>query len=296
MSLVMTAIKLSIVLTVFGLGLHATMADATSLFRQPSKLASSLTSMIVVMPAFAIVLATLFDLNPAVRLALGALAISPLPPLWPKRALNAGGSSAFTIGLLAAVSLLTIVTIPIAMKIYERAFDISLVTSAGAVAKLALQTTLLPLAVGIGVRRIVPAFAERAARPTMLLATLLLVAASLPILIKLWPEFGRLVGDGTLVAMTAFVIVGVVVGHLLGGPHREERTTLALATSSRHPAIALTLAMANAPPSNQRQVPAAILLYLILSAIVSLPYFVWAKKQGPVQEFAPPSGRHPRTA
>ena len=68
---------------------------------------------------------------------------------------------------------------------------------------------------------------------------------------------------------------GLAAGHLLGGPQSEDRTALALSTSSRHPAVALAMASANFP--DQKLIPAAILLYLIVNAIVSLPYLAWRR-------------------
>ena len=52
---------------------------------------------------------------------------------------------------------------------------------------------------------------------------------------------------------------------------------LALACATRHPAIALTIATANFP--NEKLVPPAILMYLLLSAITVTPYLKWSKRQ-----------------
>ena len=50
---------------------------------------------------------------------------------------------------------------------------------------------------------------------------------------------------------------------------------LALATSSRHPAIAIAIANANFP--DQKLVAPAVLLYLILSIVLAVPYLNWVK-------------------
>ena len=57
----------------------------------------------------------------------------------------------------------------------------------------------------------------------------------------------RIVGNGTILAMVVFVIVAVAVGHWLGRPDPAEQTTLALATASRHPGLAMAIATANFP-------------------------------------------------
>ena len=72
-----------------------------------------------------------------------------------------------------------------------------------------------------------------------------------------------------------FVIVGLTIGHFLGGP--KHRTSLALSTATRHPGIALALAQANFPA--EKLVAAAVLLYLIVNALVSIPFLLWTKRR-----------------
>lgn len=269
-ALVPIALDTSIFLTVLGLGLRTSVGDATSLVREPSRLARSLVAMMVVMPATAVLLARSFDLHPAVKIALVALSVSPVPPLWPKRTLKAGGDESFTLGLLVATAAMAIVIIPVAMEAFQRVFSIQLRMPPDAVARLALMTVLLPLGLGLVVRRLTPGFAAGVAKPIGFLATLLLTASVLAIVLKLGPAAMSLIGDGTLVAMTAFALVALAAGHLLGGPAREDRLVLALASASRHPAIAIAIAELNFP--GETLVAPAVVLHLLVSAVVTTPY------------------------
>ena len=70
------------------------------------------------------------------------------------------------------------------------------------------------------------------------------------------------------------MVVGLVVGHIFGGPDPEHAVVLALSTACRHPAIALTIATSNAPTE---PVAGTILLYLILNLILAIPYVLWQK-------------------
>src|SRR5262245_5586317 len=83
--LIPIAINLSIVLLVFALGLRAAWGDAISVFRQPRLLFRSVLAMAILMIAFVVVIASIFDLQPAIKIAILALAISPVPPLLPNR-------------------------------------------------------------------------------------------------------------------------------------------------------------------------------------------------------------------
>ena len=147
----------------------------------------------------------------------------------------------------------------------------------GAVALIVLMTILVPLAAGLIVNRAVPAFAERIARPVSLCATVLLVVAALPVLFKAWPAVWSMIGNGTLLALLLFTSVGLAVGHWLGGDNEDNRTILALATSARHPAVALAIAGTNF--QQQKAVLAVVILHLLVGAIVSLPYVVWRKRR-----------------
>ena len=272
-SLIPLLIKISIVLSVFAIGLKASFADATYLFRRPALLARALLSMNVVMPVFALIVGLSFELNAPVKIALIALSVSPIPPILPNRALKSGGEENYTIGLLVATAMLAFILIPLTIELFEVVSGVTMNVRARDVALIVMTTVLLPLIVGISVRALWPAFAERAAKPIAIVGTVLLALTCLPILFTSLRATATLVGDGTLFALASFAIVGMIAGHLLGGPDPENRAVLALATSARHPAVAFAIAQANFP--DQRLAGAVILFYLVLSTILAAPYLNW---------------------
>jgi bile acid:Na+ symporter, BASS family len=275
--IILLVLKTSIMLSVFAIGLKATFADTTFLFRRPGQLFRVLLSMNVLTPLIALALAAMFDLHPAVKIALVAISVSPIPPILPKKALNAGGKEDYTIGLLVATAILSIIFIPITMEIFERITGVSLTMQPGSVAILVLTTILAPLIVGIIVRTIVPTFADRAARPVGIVAFVLLLLSALPVLIGMARPMFSLIGDGTILSLGAFALVGLIIGHVLGGPEPDHRRVLALATASRHPAVALAIAHANF--SQQKLAIAAVFLYVIQSAVFSAIYLKWVKSE-----------------
>jgi len=266
-SLIPLVLKASIFLTVFALGLQATFADATFLFRRPKLLIRGFVSMNVVMPLLALVLVMTFHLNPAVKIALVALSVSPVPPIFPKNALKAGGKENYTIGLLVATVVLAIVAIPIALEIFQRVTGVPLYMSALSVAVKVFATVLTPLLAGIVVRAISASFANRVTRPIGTLASVLLILGVLPVLFVVMKAILPFLGDGTLLSLAAFALIGYFVGYLFGGPDPERRSVLSLATASRHPGLALAIAQANFP--EQKLVGPLVLLYLIVSGIVT---------------------------
>lgn len=269
------AVRASILLIVFSLGLGATFDDADYLLKRPRLLLRSVVAISIVVPAFAALLAGALPLTPSAKFGIVLMAVSPVPPILPGKELKLGGRKSYIYGLLVAVSLLSIVIVPLTVSLLSAAFRADARISPGAVARLMLGSVMLPLAIGMLIRRIAPSLAQRAAPVVSRLAGILLIVGVLPILVAIAPAIWRLVGDGTLLAIMAVVIVGLLAGHYLGGPDPRDRATLAISSAMRHPGIALLIAGAN---FTDPQITAAILLFLIVALVVTLPYQTWSKR------------------
>jgi bile acid:Na+ symporter, BASS family len=273
--LVLLAFQVSIMSTVFGFGLGATSDDLLYLVRRPNLFLRSFTAMFVIVPVVALVLDTAFSIAPEIKIVLTALAISPVPPLLPNRLNKAGGLASYGLGLMATFALLSIAIVPISVEILERFFGRPFAIAPAALTGLVLKGAVLPLVTGVIVRAVLPALAARLEKPVSLFGKGLLVLASLPLLVGIGPAIWARIGDGTLLAMTVFAAVGLAVGHVLAGRDRDHQTVLALSSACRHPGIALTIAASNYP---DQRFGAAILLYLIVGAVVCLPYIAWQRR------------------
>lgn len=253
-------------------GMQSTFDDALSLFRQPARLLKVVLSMNIIMPLFAVIVVMLFPLQPVIKVALIALSLSPVPPIMPGKALKSGADRSSVFGLLAAVSIISVVIIPLALEIIERLAQREVQFSLEQVIKTVLITVLVPLAVGLLLGNFAPSFSERAGALIGKIAMILLLAAFLPMLLALLPVMWSLIGNGTILAIVAFALVGVIVGHFLGRPGPNEGRLLALATASRHPAIAIALTTANVDEGAGKLAAGAVLLYLLVSGFVVGPY------------------------
>jgi len=246
-SIIKLALQVGLVLNVFALGLSASRQDETYVLRRPGLLIRSLLSMNVIMPLLAAAMVAALDLNPAVKVALITLAVSPIPPMLPKKTMRAGGDVSYAIGLLVVAAVLAIVFVPLAVDLIGRVFGGGARMPPAEVAKLVMATILAPLAAGVVVRRAAPRSSERIAQPVAMVSSALLVVSVVPVLYVAMPEVLTLLGNGTLLAITLFVLAGLAVGDLLGGPEPGNRTVLAMVTSSRHPGVAIAIASVNFP-------------------------------------------------
>src|SRR5882672_3595427 len=266
-------LQASIMLTVLGLGLTASWGDAMYLLRRPKLLVRAVLSMSIVMPIIAAVAATTFALPFEVKVALVALAVSPVPPIIQKNQLSAGGTEGYVVGLLVSMSVLAIVLIPLTVVILDHVFDRAATIGPLAIGKIMLMTVLAPLVAGLLIRHWYPA-AEKASGTIIAVAGILLVIAASVLLYGLWPVTRTFIGNGVVPMLAVLAVIGLAVGHLLGGPNAGDRTALALSTASRHPAVALAIATSGALREPKPEL-AVILLYLVVATIVSLPYRKW---------------------
>jgi BASS family bile acid:Na+ symporter len=273
--LIRIAILISVVLIGIALGLRYATADAGYLLQRPGLLARSLVAMNLIMPMVAIALVSSFDFKTPVQVALVALSVSPLPPVLPGKRLNLR-SHGYIYGIVVAAAVCSVVLVPLAASLLSTHFHTQHV-SAVKVLIVVLLTVLAPLLIGIALQRIGASRASSLAAVLSKIGTALLVVACIPVVVMEWPTIRSLFGDGTVVAAIVLSGLGLLVGHLLGGPDPENRTVLALATASRHPGVALVAgigATAQAP----RMVTAAVLLAFVVSMIVSTPYAAWRKR------------------
>ncbi len=128
---------------------------------------------------------------------------------------------------------------------------------------------LLPLTIGLALRRLAPKLAAGAAPWVSKFSMTLLFVGEIPVFINSWPMMMALIGDGTVLVMVAISAIGLLAGHILGGRDLGERGALALASATRHPGIATMIASANAA---DEQVSAVILLFLLAGMLTAEPY------------------------
>lgn len=288
----MFALRASLALLVFSVGLTASAGDASFLIRRPGLFARSVLSMNVIMPLLALWMAVVLSLNPAIELALIALAMSPVPPFLPLKTAKVGGGASYTVSLLAMESLLSIVLVPVTVWAFGALFGRSVYVAPRVIARIVVTGILLPLAAGVVAHVLWPPAARRIARVVRAIAIALLLVGVVPLVVRAWHPMVSLIGDGTIVAILVLTLGGLGVGHVLGGPEPTDRPVLALATATRHPAVALVIITTAFP--DERLAPAAVLLALIITALASLPYMSSVRGEteprGERQLFAP-SGR-----
>jgi BASS family bile acid:Na+ symporter len=268
-------INLSMALMVFGVALGAGRAHLRSVFARPGLLLRSLVAMFVVMPVIAVLIAKNLQLNHALLVALLLLALSPVPPILPSKQIKSGGSEAFVLGLLVVSALAAIVIVPAGVSLIGSLFQRTLDVPYDVVGRVVATSVLLPIVLGLLVAQFAPVFSAKAAGPVAKLSGVLLLASFLPVLWAGWGAIAAQMTNFTIVAIIGFIAIGLLAGHLLGGPDPGDRTALALATATRHPGVAIAVLHVVQPVD--KNVALVIVLYLLVGMVATLPYVRWRK-------------------
>lgn len=277
-SFVVLTLKASIVILVFAIGMHATLADTAELLRRRGLLVRSLLSLNVLMLVFAVALVQMFALPTPAKVALLALSVSPIPPLLPKKLKGVHGAEPYTASLIVFAALLSIVIVPASMDILGAYFHQDVHVPPSRLVPIVLVVILVPLLLGMLVNKLFPSFANRFATPIGKLGSILLALSAAALLVSQWKPLFSMFGSGVMIVLTIFSVVGAMVGHLLGGPEPENREVLALATSVRHPGIAITIAAINFP--DEKSVPLVVVWHLIIGTVVAIVYKALFARQG----------------
>jgi BASS family bile acid:Na+ symporter len=119
------------------------------------------------------------------------------------------------------------------------------------------------------VRAFLPRVAERVEKPFAKVAKVALAAATVLLLVGVFPQLLAVLTLVTIAAIAVFIVLGLAVGHLLAGPDPGDSAVLALSSALRHPGIALAIAAGNFPSLD---FGAVVILYLLTAAIVCAPY------------------------
>ena len=266
-----------IMLTVTSVGLRSRPADTLLLLRNPRLGVRAMVSMFLLMPLFVIGLTlTMPVMDQAAHAALIALSVSPMPPILPRRQLTVGAAGDYAVGLQVLASVFSIIVAPVFIWLAGRLQGVATVFDAADMLRVLAVTIGAPLAVGIFIARIWPR-AAAISTPLARISLVLLFAGGAVALVAEAPEIARQVGHGVLLVIAAIVLVGLLVGHLLGGPDAGNRGALALATSARHPGLAIVLSTINFPHDKQAII-AAVLLFLLTNLVLTLPYAVWRRR------------------
>jgi BASS family bile acid:Na+ symporter len=274
-------VRLTIFTLMLAIGVNHSFQQVIFLWRQRGLLLRSLLAVVVLVPMMVILLLWVFDLPHGVATGLAVLAAAPGAPLTTKRSEMAGGDLTYAASLQLTLALLAVVITPVLLAMFYALFErVTERVTPFQVARQVAEVTFLPVIIGLFLQQFAPRLAEIIRKPVLVLANVLfiLLFVVLIVLLALIPELRAMLNVGGLpmAAILIMVVVSLIIGHLLGGPHRDQRSALAIACIARN--VGLALFIAGLTDYGQNYIP-TLLTYMILGALLAVPYAVWSKRQ-----------------
>jgi BASS family bile acid:Na+ symporter len=274
----LSLVAIATVFTVmFDLGLAIEPGELRWVVARPGLLAKGLFSVLIAVPALAWAVCRAFDLPRAAEVGIMLMAISPGAPVALRRSLDAGGHRSFAPALQIAVTTLAVVSMPITIAGLDEYYAGNAIVAPEEIARQVFIAQLLPLSLGMLMRRLFAAQSARLERRLRRWGGLLLLALLLLVMIDIWHA---VVGAGWRVvfAIVATTLLAIGVGHLIGGPQPGTRTAVAISSAARNPSLALLVATLNAASI---AIIAAVLAYFVIAAVTLIPYIVWRQRLAP---------------
>ena len=274
---VVTAFAAVTVFTVmFSVGLGIVLGELRWIWQRPGPMVRGLFSVLIAVPALALVVTRLLDLPRQAAIGVVLMAISPGAPVALRRSLGAGGHRAFAPSLQISVALLAVFSMPLSITALNHVYAGHASVAPWDVARQVFVAQLLPLGLGMALRQAAAPLAARLEPRLARIGNALLVATVVVVLINGW-EGTVTAGFRVLTAVALITGAALAVGHLLGGPEPATRTAVAITSAARNPGLALLVAAVNAAPP---AISAAILAYLVVSVLAIVPYAAWRSRAG----------------
>ncbi len=172
-------LPISLAIIMFGMGLTLVVNDFTRLFTYPKEVIIGLTNQLVFLPLIGFLIILLFDLNSSMAIGIMILSLCPGGPTSNLITQVARGNIGLSVTLTALASLITVFTIPIilskAITYFTGETDIVIELPILQTMIQILVITVIPVSIGMLIRKKNEAFASRMERPMRIASTVLFI-------------------------------------------------------------------------------------------------------------------------
>jgi predicted Na+-dependent transporter len=227
--------------SMLGMGFSLTVQQILIPLRNRKLVIFSLAANFVLVPLLALGVLFIFPLSEGLSIGFFLLGTSAGAPFLPKLTQVAKGDTAFAVGLMVLLMVVTIIYVPIVLPLFLSGVTID----PWDIAKSLILLMLFPLAIALFIR----ARYEEVANgllPLMTQATnLSLLVLFVAFFVVYFSDLVNVIGTTAVMATVVFLLVSFVIGYFLGGPSRSIRRVLALGTAQRNLSAALAISTLN---------------------------------------------------
>jgi BASS family bile acid:Na+ symporter len=274
------ALPLSVALVVFAQGLKISAHEVANYFKErPWLILRSLVAVLSLGPAAALGIILLLDPAREVAVGLAILVACPPAPMMLKLTPNLGkGSAAYMASLHLGLAMLALITVPTVLYLISIPLGFHAEVNLLAMTWILSRTILIPICLGLTVRALFHKFADKHGPKFATAGSIGLLVVILLAAVKLFPMMLQIKPWSYLVIVSVCV-TGLAIGHWFGSRDPHERTTLAVESAVRHPALALMIGAVNFTP--EKALPVLVPCVLVFILVAAL-YLVGRKKSAGV--------------
>ncbi len=216
-------LPVSLAIIMFGMGLTLVVSDFGRLFAYPKEVLIGLFNQLIFLPLIGFLIILLFDLNSSMAIGIMILSLCPGGPTSNLITQVARGNIGLSVTLTALASLITVFTIPIvlseAITYFTGEADVIIELPVVQTMLQILVITIIPVSIGMVIRKKNEAFALRMERPMRIASTVLFIIIFLLVMIAnkdLIVQAMKEVGLATLLLNLSTMAFGYFTAKIFG--------------------------------------------------------------------------------
>ena len=216
-------LPISLAIIMFGMGLTLVLSDFSRLFTYPKEVFIGLCNQLIFLPLIGFLIILLFDLNSSMAIGIMILSLCPGGPTSNLITQVARGNIGLSVTLTALASLITVFTIPIilskAITYFTGETDVVIELPVLQTMIQILIITVIPVSIGMLIRKKNEAFAVRMERPMRIASTVLFIIIFLLVMFAnkdLIVQAMKEVGIATLLLNLSTMALGFLTAKIFG--------------------------------------------------------------------------------
>jgi BASS family bile acid:Na+ symporter len=257
-TLAMLSVLVFVIGSMASMGLSLKMAQIIAPLKNVKLVVLALIANFILVPIVAVLITMVIPLDEPIRIGLILLATAAGAPFLPKLAEVAKGSTAYSVGLMVLLMVVTIIYLPIVLPLLLGGVEVN----PWDIAQSLIVMMLIPLAIGLFINA---RYEEAAAKiqPTFGMASnIALLVLTVAGLVLNFKEMIGLVGSLGILAGIIFIVVSLIIGYFMGGSDGGTRSVMGLGTAQRNISAALVVAGQNFDIN--------VVTYLMVIAVIGL--------------------------
>ncbi len=203
-------LPISLGIIMLGMGMTLILADFTRIIKYPKAILVGLTNQLIFLPIIGFSLAIAFDLSPIMAVGLMILASCPGGPTSNLITQVSKGNIALSVTLTAIASMLSILTIPFilsyALDYFNTGTNVTIELPILATILQIMVITVIPITLGMLIRKHKTAFAIRMERPMRIASTVIFILVFLAVIAANFEIIGRAMKEVGLATLLLNII------------------------------------------------------------------------------------------